>query len=91
MLKNRKQDEKVWRAELTLREEHDKYLVEFGEKAKRQGGHRLARTEIIRALIKVLKRLDVDVSEVRDEKELEDRILEAIEVKRKQRRGRKAV
>ena len=74
---------RYWRAELTLPWELDTYLSEFGKKCKRMGGAKIAKTEIIRALIRVLTRLDVDTTEVMDETMLETRIMQAIEDRRK--------
>ncbi len=72
---------KHYRAELTLPEALDKFLVEFGEESKRTGGYKLPKTEIIRALIRVLIKLNVDVDGVKDEDELVERIMQAIKRK----------
>ena len=69
---------KHYRAELTLPESLDQYLSEFGRESRSTGGYKLAKTEIIRALIKVLMKLKVDVSGVKDEDELVERIMSAI-------------
>ncbi|OGF44719.1 MAG: hypothetical protein A2536_09230 [Candidatus Firestonebacteria bacterium RIFOXYD2_FULL_39_29] len=72
---------KHYRAELTLPEALGKFLVEFGAESKRSGGYNLPKTEIIRALIRVLMKLNVDVTGVKDEDELVERIMQAIKKK----------
>ena len=72
---------KHYRAELTLPETLDKFLVEFGEESKKTGGYKLPKTEIIRALIRVLMKLKVDTTGVKDEDELVERIMQAIKRK----------
>lgn len=66
------------RAELTIAEPLDKFLGEFGEYSRKSGGYKLPKTEIIRALIRVLMKLNVDVTGVKDEDELVERIMKAV-------------
>lgn len=51
------------------------FLDEISKRSRFSGGRKLSRTSILRAILKVAKVLDIDVSEVRTEKELKDRIL----------------
>lgn len=66
------------RAELTLPVSLDRFLTEFGARARTTGGYQLPKTEIIRALIRVLMKLKVDVSGVKDEDELVARIMKKV-------------
>lgn len=76
----RKDKSKHFRAELTLPESLDSFLSEFGRESRSTGGYKLAKTEIIRALIKVLMKLNkqIDITGVKDEDELVERIMSAI-------------
>lgn len=53
-----------------------RYLDEFSLQAKTSGGRKLAIAEIIRAMPNVLKKMDLDVTGAKTEKELEQKILE---------------
>jgi len=57
------------------------YLSELGSEAKRGGGFKLAKTTIIKALIRAMKIIDekakIDLSGVKDEEELKERLLDA--------------
>jgi len=55
-----------------------KYLEWIGLEARRSGGLRLPKASIVRALVRVLMRMDVDVSGVTTQEELEERIWEAM-------------
>lgn len=59
------------------------YLEWLGLQAKQSGGLRLPKASIVRALLNVLIRIDVDVSGVTTQAELEERIWGAIENKNK--------
>ena len=56
-----------------------KYLEWVGLEARRSGGLRLPKASIVRALLNVLVRMDVDVSGVTTQQELEERIWGAME------------
>ena len=61
-----------------------RYLEWLGLEAKRTGGLRLPKSTIVRALLNTAMRLDIDVSGLDTQSELEARIWEAVE-RRKQR------
>ncbi len=65
------------RISLTLPDSLDRVLQNVGNEARAQGGYKLPKTMIIRALVHLLMRLNVDVSGVKSEEELLDRFLEA--------------
>ena len=54
-------------------------LHQFGAKACETGGHKISKTAIIRALVRVFTELDVDHTGVMDEDMLIKRIWDAIE------------
>jgi len=51
------------------------FLDELSKRSKFSGGRKLSRTSILRALLKMAAMLDIEVSQVRTEKELKGRIL----------------
>ena len=65
------------RVNLTLPDELDRVLQEFGNDARATGGYKLPKTMIMRALVRLLMTLDVDPSGVKTEDELLERILQA--------------
>ncbi len=64
---------------VTLPIELDNILHQFGAKARGTGGHKISKTAIIRALVRVFTELDVDHTGVMDEDMLIKRIWDAIE------------
>jgi hypothetical protein len=54
------------------------YLEWLGLEARRTGGARLSKTAIVRALLNVAMRLDIDASSVSTQRELEERLWQAI-------------
>ena len=58
------------RLNLTLPDELDRMLQEFGSDARVAGGYKIPKTTIIRALIRLLMTLEVDLSGVRTEEDL---------------------
>ncbi|OPX21458.1 MAG: hypothetical protein B1H03_06570 [Planctomycetales bacterium 4484_113] len=62
------------------------WLDKVARDAKFSGGASLRITQILRALVKAGMKLDVDVSGVKDEEELLDRIIAAIQKKGKKKR-----
>ncbi len=66
------------RVNLTLPDELDRVLQELGNNARATGGYKIPKTMIMRALVRLLMRLDVDPSGIRTEDELLERILQAI-------------
>ena len=67
------------RVNLTLPDELDRVLQELGNNARATGGYKIPKTMIMRALVRLLMRLDVDPSGIKTEDELLDRILQATE------------
>jgi hypothetical protein len=51
------------------------FLDEISKKSRFSGGRKLSRTAILRAVLKAATKLDIDLSEVRTEKELKERVL----------------
>ena len=66
------------RLNLTLPDELDRMLQEFGSNARAAGGYKIPKTTIIRALIRLLMTLEVDLSGVRTEEDLLRSLLLAI-------------
>lgn len=66
------------RLNLTLPDELDRMLQEFGSNARAAGGYKIPKTTIIRALVRVLMTLDVDLSGVKTEEDLLRSLLLAI-------------
>ena len=67
------------RVNLTLPDELDRVLQELGNDARATGGYKIPKTMIMRALVRLLMRLDVDPSGIKTEDELLERILQAIQ------------
>lgn len=67
------------RVNLTLPDELDRVLQDIGSDARAAGGYKLPKTMIMRALVRLLKTLDFDLSDVKTEDELLERILLANE------------
>ncbi len=65
------------RVPITMPEEMFTYLENMSVKSKVTGGRKLANTAIVRACVKAAMDLEIDVTGVRDEEELKDRIMEA--------------
>ncbi|MEW6189901.1 MAG: hypothetical protein AB1466_07355 [Actinomycetota bacterium] len=63
------------------------FLDDLSRQMKFSGGYKLPRTKIIRATLSVFMELGIDVSGVKSEKELEERIRNG--VKRKRQGGQK--
>ena len=72
----KKQD--YFRIPITMPSEMVSFLENLGIECKRSGGHKLANTEIVRTLIRIMMDLDVDLSGIKTEEELETRIKEAV-------------
>ncbi len=58
------------RLNLTLPDELDRMLQEFGSNARAAGGYKIPKTTIIRSLIRMLMILGVDLSGVKTEEDL---------------------
>lgn len=66
-----------FRLNLTLPHELDAELSKIGYKARSSGGVKLRKTEILRALIRLLLELDVDVDGIKSEDEFLERLRKA--------------
>lgn len=65
------------RVPVTMTEKMVNFMETISLKSKVTGGHKLPNTAIVRACLRVLMDLNVDVSGVKDEEELKGRIMEA--------------
>ena len=63
---------------ITLPPEHEAFLADFALELRKLGGRKLATTEIVRALILALKRIEPDLTEVKSEFTLAERIVESL-------------
>jgi len=71
----RKQD--YFRVPITMPSDMVAYLENLGIECKKSGGHKIANTMIVRCAIRLLRDMDMDLSKVRSEEELEKRIKKA--------------
>lgn len=71
----RKQD--YFRVPITMPSGMVSFLENLGIECKKSGGHKIANTEIVRCLVKLLMELDLDLSGIKTEEELEARIKDA--------------
>jgi len=62
---------------VSLNKEQICFLDKISKNCRFSGGRKLPRTSILRALLIAAKRLMIDVSEVRSERELKNRVLES--------------
>jgi hypothetical protein len=70
--------EKYFRVNLTLPISLDKALSDLGPATWSKGGNKLPKTVIMRALIRLLMELDIDVSGVKTEEEFLERLRRSI-------------
>lgn len=66
------------RTSVIIDEDIDRWLMELGVSCKVAGGKKLRKTTIIRAAIRALMDLELDLNRVRDEDDLKDRIVTSI-------------
>jgi len=71
----RKQD--YFRVPITMPSSMVSFLENLGIECKKSGGHKIANTMIVRSAIKLLMDMDLDISGVKSEEELEERIKKA--------------
>jgi len=72
--------QKVWTS-AALTKEQLCFVDNLSKRARFSGGKKLSRAAVMRALLGVAKTLQIDVSGVRSEKELEERVVEALQRK----------
>lgn len=75
--------ENYLRVPITMPEEMFAFLESVSIKSKVSGGRKLANTAIVRACVMAMMDSDVDVSGVKDEDELKERIIKAQARKKK--------
>ena len=63
---------------ITISDEVLDWFYQMSRRMKKSKGYKLPRSYIIRALINVCMKLDVNVKGVKTEKDLEEKILEAV-------------
>ncbi|MFC1621429.1 hypothetical protein ACFL2G_03895 [Candidatus Omnitrophota bacterium] len=68
---------KEYRRCSNLSKKHICFLDTISKKCRFSNGKNLCRTSIIRALLKACKRLDIDVCNVKTEKELKRRVVDS--------------
>lgn len=68
----------LFRVPIAITKDMDAWLQKLSTGMKSSGGYKLPRSYIIRALLDVAMKLDIDVSQVRTEGELKSRILNAM-------------
>lgn len=71
----KKQD--YFRVPITMPSGMVSYLENLGIECKKSGGHKIANTMIVRSAIRLLMDMDLDISGIKSEEELEERIKEA--------------
>jgi hypothetical protein len=71
----KKQD--YFRVPITMPSGMVSYLENLGIECKKSGGHKIANTMIVRSAIRLLMDMDLDISGIKSEEELEKRIKEA--------------
>lgn len=65
------------RLDVAINHRQDCFLSNLSQKARFSGGKKISRSMTIKALINVVKDLDIDVKGVKTEKELKKRICQA--------------
>jgi len=63
---------------ITISDEAIDWFYELSRKMREKRGYKLPRSYIVRALINIFMKLDINVEGVRTERDLEERILDAI-------------
>jgi hypothetical protein len=68
----------LFRVPISITKDMERWLQDLSTKMKSQGGYKLPRSYIIRALLDAAMQLEIDVSQIKTEEELVKRILKAI-------------
>lgn len=66
------------RVTITISDEALDWFYKLSSMMKKKKGYKLPRSYIIRALINVCMKLDINLEDIKTEKDLEERILEAV-------------
>jgi hypothetical protein len=69
----------LFRIPVTITKEMEHWLHKLSSEMKSSGGYKLPKSYIVRSLISAAMKLDMDVSGVKEEKDLEERFMKAIE------------
>ena len=62
---------------ITLTKKNIDFLDSLSQKSRHSSGIKLSKSSIVRALLSISKDLEIDVSNVKNQDELKDRIIEA--------------
>lgn len=54
------------------------HLETIGQISNRTGGHKLAKTEIVRAMVTAMSKMKIDVTGLKNRKDLDERIMASI-------------
>ena len=68
----------LFRVPISITKEMESWLQDLSNRMKSSGGYKLPKSYIIRALLDAAMNLKIDVSEVKTEEELVERITKAI-------------
>lgn len=68
----------LFRIPISITREMELWLQNLSNEMKATGGYKLPKSYVIRSMINALMKLKIDVSGVKSEKDLEERIVEAI-------------
>lgn len=71
--------DKYFRVQITMPRQLNDWMEDLGSEAKELGGFKLSKTQIVRSLIDALQQVEdkLDLTNVRDEEVLTERILDA--------------
>ncbi len=68
----------LFRVPITITKDMEIWLQDLANRMKESGGYKLPKSYVIRGLLDAAMNLEIDVSGVKSEDELEERLLEAI-------------
>ena len=68
----------LFRIPISITREMELWLQNLSNEMKATGGYKLPKSYVIRSMINTLMKLKIDVSGVKSEKDLEEKIVEAI-------------
>ena len=68
----------LFRIPISITREMELWLQNLSNEMKATGGYKLPKSYVIRSMINALMKLKIDVSGVKSEKDLEEKIVEAI-------------
>jgi len=68
----------LFRVPISITKEMESWLQDLSSRMRSSGGYKLPKSYIIRALLNAVMNLKIDITRVKTEKELSERILKAI-------------